>query len=450
MTSGWVEAVAITLENCEAKELDLAYGNGCEKGRKSTGSYYTPLDVARFFWLNCFSIMRVVDRDSARDFVRKYEFVEPSAGSGMLFFALLEALGNIGLNLRDIESLSAHLVDINMEAAGFIERELDRLRQKCGDKFLSGIRVHRTDFLEWRFEISSRRVFCFGNPPFVSSAGPWRNSAFQFMDRGLDWVAAGGAMNFIMPLSICFSRDARQLRSRIRGLQGSSYFSNFDNIPDTLFKSGKPLNENSNKANSQRCTIATIISDDRRTLRATKLMRWKTSERARVLSHVPKYLRIDRCLFNDQFPRAESAGLIRYLSREHLTKIDDLLNREGRHAIFIAGVARNYIGVRESGGPGVLALRTDSLENYYRVLALLTSRAFFEYWLAMGDGFHVTQTVVFNFPISAEVLHQIDVGRPRVRKMWRNRFTFVKTKLNRGRVIESFDFSSSGLAIRLN
>src|SRR5690606_31022607 len=80
---GWVDFVSAALENCEAEELALAYGAGCESGRKSSGSYYTPIDVARFFWLNYFSINRIINADAARKFISKYEFLEPSAGSGI-------------------------------------------------------------------------------------------------------------------------------------------------------------------------------------------------------------------------------------------------------------------------------------------------------------------------------------------------------------------------------
>lgn len=450
--SDWVDFVSAALARCESEEMALAYGAGCESSRKSSGSYYTPVDAARFFWINYFAVNQIRDKASARSFISKFEFLEPSAGSGILFFALIESLGKIGLAVADFQSLSAHLVDVNLHATAFVSKQLDELRSCLGVKFLREVRVFNEDFFSWQAKFKcDRPVVCFGNPPFVAQTGLWRNSAAAFMDRCLPFVEAGGALSFIMPMSLCFSVDYRPLRGRIRSLDAECYFLNFDNIPDTLFKSGKPLSTNTNKANSQRCSIATVVSALRAKEFATRLLRWRAAERIALLSNKPSYVQVDSYALNDQFPRAQSKEMISYLSRQCLgsANLGDLLTEGGPHEVFVSGVARNYIGVRDEDGPGVIVLRTKTKSDYYRVLAIVTSKAFLEYWLTVGDGFHVTKGSLTAFPISKRVEEQVEDGLPHVRRMWRGRVAYAKAKLNRGKVIKSFDFSAAGLRIAL-
>lgn len=446
--SEWFESVSAVLERCEAEEPVLAYTAEGEKSRRASGSYYTPVDVARFFWRNYFTVRGIEGPKAAREFVANHVFVEPSAGSGILFFALLEALGRIGLSPEEVQTISAYLVDVNGNATKFLRTMVNELRRPSEAILLSNVNVLKKDFLRWAGVRGGRAVMCFGNPPFVLQSGEWRNSAAEFMSRCMDLAGPRGSLSLIMPMSLCFSRDYRVLRERIRALKVAAYFANFDNIPDTLFKAGKPLNENTNKANSQRCSVVSLVPSKRTIQYSTRLIRWRASDRDQVLGVAPQYVRIDGYSLNDQFPRAQSEGLIGYLKGAVSCKrLRDLVADDGDFCLYIAGVARNYIGIRDEAGPGVLCLRVGTRRDFLKVLGIVTSQLFFEYWLAVGDGFHVTLGSVLDFPLSPEVEAKVECNSALVSRAWKERSTLLKTKLNRGVVVRSYDFTSRGLAL---
>lgn len=445
--SEWDDDLATVLARCESRERELAYPGGCEEARRSTGSYYTPLDVARFFWLNYFEVFNISDAGSARCFLERYRFIEPSAGSGILFFALLKSVGEIGLANYALNEVLVELIDINPRATGFIREQLRWLRRRHGAETLRRVRVTEADFLKWGDRGPAHSAaMVFGNPPFVMQAGEWCNSSAQFLDHALDLASADGSVCFIMPLSLCFSRGYERQRMRIRQLNAETYIANFDNIPDTLFKAGKPLSPNSNKANSQRCSIVAINGGRANRLFATRLIRWRASDRCAVLSRSPEYFRLENRGGGDQFPRPASAKLLAYLKEaEGAPCLSTLCTADGPHHLFISGVARNFIGVREEYATGVLTLTFSSERDLYRTLGLVTSDLFFQFWLTFGDGFHVTRGMLMSFPLSDSLLRYVDASLGHVREMWRSRAKFAKEKLNSGRRIRTYDFSPSGL-----
>lgn len=453
LQSGWAEAISAVVNCCESEELALSYNGGDEFGRKSSGSYYTPADAARFFWINFFCANRITDSDSARSFISRRNFIEPSVGSGILFFALLQALSDVGLKDSDFAEISVDLVDINSNAVDFVEDRLQELREIFGSDFLSGVRLHKSDFLSWDPKDNSAvNLVFFGNPPFVSGEGSRENLASKFMARCLGLSGFGDVVSLIMPMSLCFSKNYSDLRRVIRNSDADSNFVSFDNIPDTIFKSGKPLSGNTNRANSQRCTFSNIVIGGVGRVLVTRLIRWKSADRAELLSRIPEYIDASYYTLDDQFPRAASAEIVNYLeeaARDAKT-LGELTDSNGRFELLLSGVARNYIGVREYPGPGVISFRFSSAGDFYRVLGLVTSQAFFEYWLSLGDGFHVTRGVLEKFPISRGVCLQLEEGLSSVRRMWRERAIFSKRKLNRGVVVDSYDFTVPALKINLH
>ena len=70
---------------------------GVEKDRKRTGSYYTPVDVATYFWNEFFFLNDLDSPNDTLQFFRARKFVEPSVGAGTLFFALLEKFARMGI-----------------------------------------------------------------------------------------------------------------------------------------------------------------------------------------------------------------------------------------------------------------------------------------------------------------------------------------------------------------
>jgi hypothetical protein len=292
---------------------------------------------------------------------------------------------------------------------------------------------------------------------FVISVAISDNALFQsrqenlfadFVERAIRQSGPEGQCHFILPVSIAFSRDYAQLRKQIRETGKSVAISSFDNIPDTLFHSGKPEHTNTNKANSQRCSILTIFPEHSPRILSTKMHRWTKKERPRLLTTPPLYHDVTKYALDDQFPRPENDFILRYLeAAKHDQRLHTLLSRYGNYSLYVAAVARNFIGFREDNSSSVHHLRFDTKTALYSALLILSSDIFLDYWRTVGDGFHLTRTNVINFPIHRNLMSIITLKTDKGRNMWDNRIQFSKKKRHPDGVTISYDFSDSALEL---
>lgn len=435
------------LAQAEADEADLSYHTECrsEAARRQSGSYYTPTDVADFFWAQFFYAQNIATRQQAESLVREHTFVEPSAGSGVLILALIKKLMSFGVDLRVLEAFDVHIVDINPGALRYIKRQFLALNEQIGQQLLTP-HFHQTDFMDFKADNLLRRAVYFGNPPFVKNprGSKWKNIYADFVAKCLDTRGQCAGLHFIVPLSIAFSRDYALLRERLRNEEYAVLASHFDNIPDTLFKSGKPQSANSNKANSQRCTILSAISSGKHFIHSTGLQRWNVSQRAKVLGSVPNYIDVSDYDLDNQFLRPKSKRIAQYLQADSFEYLlGDLSGGDEKHAIHIASVARNFIPIRGQGGSSVNTFGFGTAEEFYRFLGIVASDAFFDYWISVGDGFHVTKLNIRSFPVTRELNHAVTTALPKIKKVWKTREVYKKSKLNSGTVVSSYDFSKA-------
>lgn len=442
--SAWVTHIEAVQQNSEEAEEKLSYISECksEHERKKLGSYYTPTDVADFFWRELFIQNEVLDGEGALSFLRKHHFVEPAAGAGALIFALFKRFLTLGVTAEQLAEIELSIIDVNTNALAFVEKQLEVLAGGWGVSF-NGVRLVRDDFLSADLSSGFKPCFFFGNPPFVANEkgrSPWKNIYADFLEKALMHVGGEGGVHFIVPLSVAFSRDYRALRTMITDTRGTVCLSNFDNIPDTLFKSGKPSHTNTNKANSQRCTILTVLPGRPKKLLATPLLRWSKKDRANLLSRSPEYVDVSDYSFDQQFPRPESKAVMDYLDlAAGSPKLGSIISKSGKHNLFVAGVARNYVSLRDGPGNGVHALGFESDEDFLLGLGVLSSDLFLSYWLSIGDGFHLTKGNIFNFPLHHTLVRECQRNAPAIRATWKARQRFQKGKLNSGRMTKSFD-----------
>ncbi len=439
-----VEHIEAVQRHSEEAEEKLSYISRCksEHERKKLGSYYTPTDVADFFWRELFAQNDVLDGEDALSFLRKHHFVEPAAGAGALIFALFKRFLNLGVTAEQLSEIELSIVDVNTNALAFVENQLEVLAD-AWDVSFNTVRLVRDDFLSADLTSGFKPYFFFGNPPFVANEkgrSPWKNIYADFLEKALTHVGREGGVHFIVPLSVAFSRDYSALRTMITDTRGTVCLSNFDNIPDTLFKSGKPSHTNTNKANSQRCTILTVLPGKPKKLLATSLLRWSKKDRVGLLSRSPKYVDVSDYSFDRQFPRPKSQAVMNYLDlAAYSPTLGSIISKTGKHKLFVAGVARNYVSLREGPASGVHALGFESEDDFLLGLGVLSSDLFLSYWLSIGDGFHLTKGNIFNFPLHDELVRKCQRNAAALRTTWKARQRFQKGKLNSGRMTTSFD-----------
>ena len=80
---------------------------------------------------------------------------------------------------------------------------------------------------------------------------------------------------------------------------------------------------------------------------------------------------------------------------------------------------------------------------FHRVLLVVSSDLFYDYWLTVGDGFHVTKKNLHNFPVHDALLALLTTKLNTVQEIWKNRRHYAKKKVNSGVEIRSFDFSDA-------
>lgn len=454
-TSVWALDARDAISAAETAEADLSYSSECksESKRRLAGAYYTPADVADHFWKIFFDRRSIKSTLEAQDLLESAYFVEPSAGAGALFFSLVKELINQGLSPKTVRSINADLVDTNQQALDFIRDQIGTLEQRWNIKF-DRVRLIHGDFRSYVFPTTGRSGVFFGNPPFVANqkgSSKWKNLYADFVERSLELSRKPAHLHFIVPLSIAFSRDYSALRFRLRRLNSEISISSYDNIPDTLFKSGKPKHTNTNKANSQRCSILSVTPTKEPRVYSSALQRWSKGERTDLLSSIPKFHDVTDYCLDDQIPRPANQMIADYLHTSfEERRLGALIGGSSRYRLAIASVARNYIGFRDEldGSSNVLGFGSEG--DFLTALGVLSSRLFFEYWLTVGDGFHLTKSTILNFPLDERVEKEAQRLHPEIRKMWRNRNRFKKEKLNNGRQTRSFDFSAAAPNLYVN
>lgn len=446
LISGSALDIRSALFQAEEAERELSYCEyePCELKRKELGSYYTPVDVALFFWDEYFRHSKISNRDQAYHFVKNTHFIEPACGSGTLVFALILKLHSFGLSRKDLSSITLTCIDINKRALSFLQSRIQELSKNWGVDF-ENVELLNVKYADYSLKKLEKAVFVFANPPYTSNSknvSLWKNQFADFMEQSLSQIGQEGSIHFIVPLSIAFSNHYQSLRNLLLEQNKLIVLSNFDNIPDTLFKSGKPNHSNTNKSNSQRCSIISIIPDLKSKILATKLHRWSKVDRKILLSNPPKYFDVTDVLFQGQFIRPENSEILSYIrSQNHLT-FSEYISPVGKYSLYVAGVARNFIAFRDSLSSSVHELKFDNKKTMYKALILLSSGLFLDYWRTTGDGFHLTKSNLLDFPITEELETYLEQNYLKAKRIWENREKYQKNKKNSGKVILSYDFSS--------
>lgn len=426
--------------DCEENELNLSSSSDCYFERKKSGSYYTPVDVCDLFWSEFFLINKLYDKDSIIEFIDKSIFIEPACGAGIFVFSLIKRLLTDGLNLNEISNLTISCLDTNKIALDFIQEKIQLIREKTGASFNS-LTLLNEDFLKADINYHKKSPIYIGNPPYIKNTkgSKWKNSFADFIEISLDRKAY--IIAFIVPMSIMFSKDYKELRSRIIAEKQSLYSANFDNIPDSIFKFGKPGSPNSNGANSQRCSIVYLLNNNNGVIKSTKLIRWKSAERKQLFRARLQYF--TSYPYQDlTFIRPSSQAISNYLQQSPNIYLSDLVAKKGDYFLHLAGVARNYISFRVEANKSHHNLRFKNHEDFLIVFTILASDLFYEYWLSVGDGFHLTVKDINNFPITTLLKETVKNHLINTDKLWNSRIFYKKIKLNAGLMVESYDFST--------
>lgn len=305
-------------------------------------------------------------------------------------------------------------------------------RLVAGDTILSTARTVARDeqFFHWELEFADAVVdgvcrfdVVVANPPYVKFAS--NNAVKQLyksakcndlyawlLERGLQLMAVGGAIGTVVPLSVMFSGTFSSLRQQLLSGNLQLRLSSFDNVPDSIFNTGKTSN-NTSTENMQRTTIIIAKSEQgtEKKIETTGLLRWWHEDRSILFSKLV-FANTTMISSSENFPKISSDLLVSFwlhISKSK-RKIADLaaeIFSEARRPdpksihITIPRITGYFIsatpGSMERNGVLSLSFRCEEDMNLARVI--LNSNIFYWYWRSFGDGFHQNVQIVGNFPV---------------------------------------------------
>lgn len=262
-------------------EQGLNYDN--KIGKKNSGVYYTPEDVANFMTQEAFSFF---------DNPEKKTWLDPCCGVGNLCHALLKNLPP-HVNKEDFLTRQLKLNDLDPIALLTAQVTLTLAYQEKNPHVFTLLCQHSTseDFLNMT-EVTSDVILM--NPPYARTQQDSRFITSKAGDVYAYFIEK--ALSFspqvvsIHPQSYTHAKKFSTLRSLLLKKPRHMRSYNFDNIPDTIFKGKKIGSFNSNTRNSVRASILFVKPARVNTHESTGLLRWLKSEREELFQALPTLL----------------------------------------------------------------------------------------------------------------------------------------------------------------
>ncbi len=208
-----------------------------------------------------------------------------------------------------------------------------------------------------------------------------------------------GVVTMVVPLSIAFGQQERQLREAFETRCAAINLRHYDVRPDAVFNASPTVK---NPENTQRATIITASLGKSKTpaIFTTGLRRWPAEEREQCLADrrttaaLRPNLRVDENLAM-QWPRTPTPE-VRQMMQAMLRQkriVRDYCVEQGVSLAFQL-TARYFISTVPSGAAAPRSERTFTLaddDSMRLVMAALNGHVGYAWWAAFGDGFHVNE-----------------------------------------------------------
>ena len=427
-------------------------GGATRSARKTTGSFFTPADVAGHI-----VELALADVGLQR---RRLRILDPAAGTGVFLRAAFAALVNRGFD-PDAAIGSVFGIDIDercVDMAAFVllvdyARAGGHLSTRAGETWrsirsaliaadtlttLSGRATlfqepsHDVDWLEAPFDV------IVGNPPYarigarpdlpdlrtryrsLENASAASDVFPAFVELLCGALATNGAGSMVVPMSVGYSttQQLRHLRLAAQEAGGAWSFEFFDRTPDALF--GDDV--------KQRTAIVTRRSVESYSITTGPVMRWTSRNRSTLFERIPRVElgEVDIVAGVPKLGSADQAAALRALRacaaslEDHLSdwsRVVPPVSTDDTTTVFVAGTAYNWLNVYRTGGAvtrGVekptasplTALTAASDSHADAVFALLSSRVAYWLWRVETDVFHVPAGWLRTLPLSPSVFDE--------------------------------------------
>ncbi|HZO71935.1 MAG TPA: DNA methyltransferase [Ktedonobacteraceae bacterium] len=233
------------------------------------------------------------------------------------------------------------------------------------------------------------------------------------IERALKLRAPSGWMSYIVQLPLANSSRMNLVRTLLKEKSSSIFVITFDDRPGKLFEG------------LQHCRSAIFISQGYNraaslAIATTRYQRWATEARSNIF-FLLEYAQITgEPMFSGQFPKytnntedslfkkiqTKKAQLINPISASLKTETNFIFYQEATQYWIKATVGLPYYAKNGATGspPHGRFLYFNSIEEAHIICALLNSNLFYTYFIAYGDCFHLSDTLVSKFPVTTGIL----------------------------------------------
>ena len=438
------EVLPYALEALETRDESLLRRGRSRDGKRASGIYYTPSDVAQFV---CHEVTRAHDpeRTHAHDTVTRW--LDPACGTG----AFLRAAFDLEISARSIQvgypafaaaRSSLFGIDLSPFAVQSCTYVLTIHAYLGSSAPPDSLRAHIKEFSA-NFAVCDAAEalramhtpdsiipalhgfpeYIVSNPPYVgrkeessrqgalfagSGTRKGRGNIYTDFVRMLPaWLHSGGSGAMILPLSLSFSsaREMADLRSELVGFGGRVCFAHFDRTPDSLF--GDDV--------KTRNTILFLADTNSPTVLTTPLTRWTSRSRHRLFESIgftpaPTH---KRCIpkVGCEFER----NLFESLHEKGARPLGDAIVDAKRSAVKSSSTviaqrptAYNWLPFRLITDSSAVSehtreyhwLVTNEVVDAATVFAVTQSMLAFWLWRVVGDGFHLTRQFIVEAPLN--------------------------------------------------
>ena len=431
LTNGEGKNTLLTISNFgELYEEGLAARDKHDK--KSSGQYYTPLDVSRVMakWYSRLDGRLICD---------------VACGVGNLILVYLDMvgenearkiLGDGRLYLYDMDEI-ALVICVTSIITKYGKKYIDRIHVVCGD-FLAANNV-----LPNNCKVIS-------NPPYaVVDEIPecWEYNDVERSTKELYAAFMAKIMKqsvasvIITPYSFIGGSKFLPLRRMMNNYNG--FVVSFDNVPGTIFNGRKHGIFNTNRGNSVRAAITVVENDSRvKGFRFSPLIRFKGVERSRLLS----CRRLEELVGGRRQLVTPTQTMFAKCDRrmEHIFEawnskstsvLSDYVEDHGRFVINMPNTCRYYtVAIDHSlSRKGQLTIRFADEDVYWYVMSMVNSSFAYWFWRLYDGGITYLLGLVLKMPLFYDSLSVEDkmffrdVGREMVDKA--NDFIVTKTNV---------------------
>lgn len=289
-----------------------------------------------------------------------------------------------------------------------------------------------------------------GNPPYVSKSkiSYLSDESFKCSDlygyvikRVFQILSPNGNHGFIVMHNLAFSRNFADVRSLLKGRNGSQWYSFYSRIPSGLF---------SGDVRVRNCIY--ILSSCGEKRYTSRLHRWFAEQRDVLFSSSIQY---NSFMFNGVIPMFDSETVQPIYENKKGLQLSLLEDKFNGKELYYKKVGYNFLSVTNvippafnNGGKHVSQTEIGSIKfqrSYYKYIQLLSCGKFYlSKWLTYGDDFHLTggNLSSFSFPFDSISEGDKDTLNHLYDEFSKNLPSTIQYKLNAGIKVGTFNTSA--------